>query len=370
MYDFTETESGVNGWGHIDSQSFLSLDNTSGADMLCLKRRSLQQPEGKTRKILTKQKPMRRVIIALLPCMAASVYFFGWRSAVIIAVSMGAAFATEFLFNLKRKEPVSEAAFVSGAIYALIMPPTVPWHVLIFGIVFAILFGKMVFGGFGRNIFNPAMVGRAFCYISFPVSLTATWAPAADFPFGALGMWSTATSADVITSATPMALLKAGTAGPPPILDLLVGSVSGTMGVTSVIAILIGGIYLFVSGTADRWLILVTIAVYAGWNLLAPLMGVAGAPGVLPGLMGGGFLFGAFFMVTDPVSAPKNRAAKIIYAALIASSTFVIRSFSVFNGGLMFSILLGNMFAPILDYALKQVKKRRKEKLAQMGEPV
>lgn len=310
---------------------------------------------AKPRKFFTKQKPMRRVIIALIPCILASVYFFGWRSLAVIVVSVAAAFLTEFLFNLKSKEPVSEAVFVSGIIYALILPPTVPWHVVVIGIAFAILFGKMVFGGFGRNIFNPAMAGRAFVYISFPVALTAKWAPAASLPWGALGMWSTA-APDAITSATPLALVKASAASPPPLLDLLIGNVPGTMGVTSVIAILIGGIYLFASGTANRWIVLMTIGVYALMDLLLVAVGAKGAVPVLPALMGGGFLFGAFFMVTDPVSAPKKLPAQLIYAALIAIAASVIGTFSVFNGGLMFAILLGNMFAGILDYAFKSKK--------------
>jgi len=334
-------------------------------------------PEKKPRKILQKQKIMRRVIFALIPCITASVYFFGWRSAAIIAVSVAAAFLTEFLFLIKRKQPVSEAVFVSAIIYALILPPTVPWHVVVIGIVFAILFGKMVFGGFGRNIFNPAMVGRAFVYISFPVAMTARWAPAASFPWGALGQWSTAgvTSvtgvaggADVITSATPLAMVKAGTGKAPELLDLFLGNISGTMGVTSVIAILIGGIYLFASGTANRWIILMTIGTYAVMDLLLVSVGVKTSVPVLPALMGGGFLFGAFFMVTDPVSAPRELGAKLIYAGLISVAASVIGTFSVFNGGLMFALLLGNMFSPILDYAFKQAKKRQKEKLEQVKE--
>ena len=136
-------------------------------------------PRKSDAKFLRKQPINRRVIIALLPCVLGSIYFFGWRSLVIVLVSCGVAFITEFCFTRRRHEPVSEAVFVTGILYALIMPPTVPWHVLIIGIVFAIVFSKEVFGGFGRNIFNPAMAGRAFVYVSFPVALTATWAPAA-----------------------------------------------------------------------------------------------------------------------------------------------------------------------------------------------
>lgn len=307
--------------------------------------------------LLRKQILMRRVVIATIPCIAASVYFFGWRSLVVILVSCAAAFTTEFFFTRRRKEQVSEAVFVSAIIYALIMPPTVPWHVLIIGIVFAIIFSKEVFGGFGRNIFNPAMAGRAFVYVSFPVALTARWAPTASGAWGALGRWTTAVP-DAITSATPMALVKAGSA-PPPLVNLLIGNVSGTMGVTSVIAILIGGLYLFATKTASRYIIITVIIVYAAMTGLFSVLRVPGVAGILPALFGGGFLFGAFFMATDPISAPKNKQAQVAYAALIAIATAVIRTFSVFNGGFMFSLLFANMFASILDHVFKRRAQQR-----------
>jgi Na+-transporting NADH:ubiquinone oxidoreductase subunit B len=314
--------------------------------------------QNKPTKLLMKQPLMRRVIIATVPCIIASIYFFGWRSLVMVLVSCCAAFITEYLFVRKHNEPVSEAVFVSAIIYALIMPPTVGWHVLIIGIVFAIVFAKMVFGGFGRNVFNPAMSGRAFVYICFPVALTATWAPVAQGPLGALGMWTTAISPDAITAATPMALIKTGKAMAPALLNLFIGRIPGTMGVTSGIAILIGGIYLFITKTANRWIIITLISVYALLNGLFSVFNVSGVPGVLPALLGGGFLFGAFFMATDPISAPKTRPAQIIFAIIIAVCTLTIRTFSVFNGGLMFSILLANMFAPILDFYFKQRKEK------------
>jgi Na+-transporting NADH:ubiquinone oxidoreductase subunit B len=311
------------------------------------------------KKILMKQPMMRRVIIATVPCIIASVYFFGWRSLVVVLVSCVAAFITEYLFVRRFNEPVSEAVFVSAIIYALIMPPTVPWHVLIIGMVFAIIFAKMVFGGFGRNIFNPAMAGRAFVYISFPVSLTAAWQPAAQGVWGALGQWTTAVP-DVITSATPMALVKAGAAPPPQLINLLIGNIAGSMGVTSVIAILVGGCYLFITKTANRSIIIAVIIVYALLNGLFAVLNVAGVPGILPMLLGGGFLFGAFFMATDPITAPRRLPAQIVYAMIIATAAAIIRTFSVFNGGFMFALLFANMFAPILDYGFKP--RRRQEK--------
>lgn len=320
--------------------------------------------ENRTKKIFMKQSIMRRVIIATIPCICASIFFFGWRSLAVVFVACSVAVLTEYLFVRRHKEPVSEAVLVSAILYALIMPPTVPWHVLIIGIVFAIVFGKMVFGGFGYNIFNPAMAGRAFVYVCFPVAMTATWSPAAHGSWGALTLWTTALGPDAITSATPMALVKAGQIAAPPLLDLLIGRISGTMGVTSAIAICVGGLYLFITKTANRCIIITLIGFYALLNGLLVILNVPGTPGVLPALLGGGFLFGAFFMATDPISSPKLLPAQIIYAVIIATGTVVIRTFSVFNGGLMFSILLANMFAPILDFGFKQRQQKRQEALS------
>jgi Na+-transporting NADH:ubiquinone oxidoreductase subunit B len=280
---------------------------------------------------------------------------------------------------------VSEAVFVTSTIFALIMPPTVPMHVLTIGVAFAVMFAKEVFGGFGRNIFNPAMAGRCFVYVCFPIALTSTWVPAAAGRWGALAMWTTRVSPDVVTGATPMAHLKAGrivledggaTEIPSDVAEgeivsvargsllraLAFGRISGTMGVTSAVVILVGGIYLFWTKTASRTIILTLIVTYAVLNQILYAFGVEPVPGALPALLGGGFLFGAFFMATDPISAPRTEQAKLAYAIVIAVFTTIIRNFSIFNGGLMFSILIGNMFAPILDYAVKARKSRRADK--------
>ncbi len=322
----------------------------------------------KRKPLMMKQPLMRRMIIATLPCIGASVYFFGWRCLVVVFVSCCAAFITEWLFVRKRNESVSEAVFVSGILYALIMPPTVPWHVLVIGIVFAIVFGKMVFGGFGRNVFNPAMVGRAFVYICFPVALTATWALPAQGPWGALGMWTSA-GVDTIASATPMALVKAGQIDVPLLSALFFGRIAGTMGVTSALAILIGGFFVFITKTANRIIIITVIGTYALANLIFTLLGITGSPGMLPALLGGGFLFGAFFMATDPISAPRTTQARVLFAMIIALCTIIIRTFSVFNGGLMFSILIANMFAPILDHAFAGRKKKGIKSTQEAGSP-
>ena len=339
------------------------------------------------KKVLRKQAINRRVVIALLPCLAASVYFFGWRCLFITLWAALVGFIVEFIFCRKRGEPVSEAVFVTTTIFAMVMPATVPLHVLTIGVAFAVMFAKEVFGGFGRNIFNPAMAGRCFVYVCFPVALTATWAPVASGPWGALNMWTTAVSSDVVTGATPMAHLKAGrivlekdgaTEIPPDVPEdemvgvtsgtlfraLSLGRISGTMGVTSALVVLVGGVYMFWTKTASRTIILTLIITYAALNQILYEFGVEPVPGAWPAVLGGGFLFGALYMATDPVSSPRTEQAKVIYAILIAVFTTIIRNFSIFNGGLMFSVLIGNMFAPILDYA---VRARKSAKAAKGG---
>ncbi len=317
---------------------------------------------GKT-PILKRKPPMRRVLIAAFPCIAGSVYYFGWRSLAVTLVSCLAAFLAEYAFCKRRNEPVGEDVFVTAVLFALVMPPTVPWHVVIIGVVFAIVFSKQAFGGFGCNTFNPALSGRCFVYVCFPVALTSTWAPAAQGSLGALAQWSTVSGPDAISSATAMTLMKAGEyvpSGSDLFYKLLLGRLSGTMGVTSALLILLGGVYLFGTKTANRTLIVTVIGVYALLNQLLHSFGVGNIPGAVPALLGGGFLFGAFFMVTDPVTAPRTSIGRVIYAALIAVCTFVIRNYSIFNGGMMFSILLGNMFAPIIDHAVKSYSKTNK----------
>jgi Na+-transporting NADH:ubiquinone oxidoreductase subunit B len=353
----------------------------------------MAQAQKKKQTLLRKQTAMRKVIIAMAPCMLGSIYYFGWRSLAMILFCCAWGMLLEWLFCRLRNEPVSEAVFVTAIIFALIMPPAVGWHVLAVGMGFAVIFTKEVFGGFGRNIFNPALAGRCFVYICFPVALTAAWIPPAEGSMGALMKWTSAQRPDgtmAVTGATPMAYLKAGQLTIRPeqditerstevpfkisddetvripkmtlFKDLLLGRISGTMGVTSALLILIGGVYLYWTKVASRTTILSVIIAYAVLNQVLFWFGVKPIPGAWPALLGGGFLFGAFFMATDPVSSPRTEWGKIYYGILIAVCTVVIRNFSIFNGGLMFSILLGNMFAPIIDYGVKAWQDRRKAK--------
>ena len=136
------------------------------------------------------QKPNVGVMYALIPAIIASIYYFGWRSLLLLIVVTIAGFITEFIFlKVYYKEPVSSAVFVSCFLFTLALPPTIPIWIAILGIVFGILFGKMVFGGFGRNIFNPALTGRAFIYISFGAYMNAGWVDSfRGFPGGAIAL--------------------------------------------------------------------------------------------------------------------------------------------------------------------------------------
>jgi Na+-transporting NADH:ubiquinone oxidoreductase subunit B len=334
-----------------------------------------------------------------LPCVGGSVYYFGWRSLAIILFCCATGFFFEWLFCRHRKEPVTEAVFVTAVLFALVMPPGAGWHVLTVGMAVSVIFSKEVFGGFGRNIFNPALAGRCFVYVCFPVALTGIWYPPAEGPLGALTQWTSARQTDgtlAVTSASPMAQLKAGRLKIQKIESdvleglsdfkrdipfqisedetltiskgtlfkkLFFGRISGSVGVTSALLILIGGIYLFWKKIASRTTILSVIITYAVLNQVLYWCGVEPVPGAWPALLGGGLLFGAFFMATDPVSSPRTNEAKIIYGIIIGVTTLVIRNFSIFNGGMMFSILLANMFAPILDYAVKARQDKHKAKL-------
>lgn len=379
-------------------------------------------------KLTRKQPPNRRVIKALIPCVAGAVYFFGWRSLAMVAVSCAVAYFAEWLFCRKRNEAVSEAAFVTGTLYALILPPTVGWHIVVVGIVFGIVFTKEIFGGFGRNIFNPAMAGRAFVYVCFAGSLTALWGPNIfDRPdakwYGALTRWSAQAEDQLVewrtpddpwqtvayTGATPLGAnkeiaqslerierrldqLRAQPEDPLTARkiaaaedelaelqaiqgeikseqitysNLFFGDIRGTMGVTSTMLILIGGVYLFWTKTANRTIILSVVISCAVLAELLHLLGVPGTNNALVALMSGGFLFGAFFMATDPISSAKTFHGRIVYGCIIGCGRVIIQTFSVFPAGFMFALLLANMFAPIIDYVVQEREKAKKAKLAE-----
>lgn len=308
-------------------------------------------------KYFLQQKIMRRVLLSLSPILAFSIFLFGWRMLMLLAVVVVAGLLTEYgasrLIN-GDKAKVSEALLVSCLLYTLTLPPATPWWVAVIGICFGIFFGKGVFGGFGRNIFNPALVARCFVYISFPAHLTVGWVSPFTYLPGGFARWA----ADTAASATPMVLLR-DMGQPTDLIMLMTGLISGSAGETSAILIVLAAIYLIATRTASWKIILSCVLTFLLLSLALYLSGMTNAD-PLVSLMSGGFLFAAVFMATDPVTAPADDLAKIVYGALIAIAALLIRIFSLFTEGVMFAILFANTFVPLLDRQVKALKAGKK----------
>jgi Na+-transporting NADH:ubiquinone oxidoreductase subunit B len=306
--------------------------------------------------VFQKQRMMRRVLYSLAPIWALSVWLYGPRTVAVTAVSLAFGVLTEYLYERKRSGKVSEAVLVSCTLYALSMPPAVPLWIVGVGIVFAVFVAKMIYGGFGRNVFNPAISGRLLVYISFAALLGKSFVPAGSFGMGAGNLFG---KPDVLTSATPLAILRSG--GSVPILGLLTGLRDGAIGESSTILIVLAGIYLIATKTAS-WRIIVSEIAAGG--ILASVLYFAGVKAALPpvSLLAGSFLFVAVFMGTDPVTAPKKPASQWIYGALIGAAAIVIRSFSAFPEGTSFAVLIGNTFASLIDDVVEGRMNARKAK--------
>jgi Na+-transporting NADH:ubiquinone oxidoreductase subunit B len=310
-----------------------------------------------TQGLILWQLPMKRVLYGLIPAVLASIYFFGWRSLVILAIVNAAGFLTEFIFLRPRKEPVTSAVFVTNFILALSLPPTIPYWMAALGAVVGVLFGKMVFGGFGRNPFNPAMVGRAFLYVSFGVQMTGRWAaPFRSFP-GGLARFA----ADAATGATPLVAARAAAGGHSlPWLQLLLGNIYGSFGETSALLLLLGGLYILWKKAASYQIVLGALAGFLVPQVIFWLAGIARALDPITALLSGSFVFALFFIITEPVSCSQTTGSgRWIYGALWGVVVVLIRTFAVWPEGVMFGVLFVNMFAPILDYLLKQARQRR-----------
>ncbi len=293
---------------------------------------------------------MLRVCYALTPLVLASVFFFGWRSVLLLAFILVFGVLTEAAFSFGQKKPVTSAVFVTCLIYHLSLPPTIPAWMAVIGIVVGVGLGKMAFGGFGQNIFNPAMVGRCFIYITFPLQMTNRWAePFSGFPAG-LGEWFPAV--DAITRATPLNGLKEG-AGPG-WAELFLGQTSGSLGETSALLIILGGAYIIYKKAAPWRLALSCLLGGAVASGALFIWGGGGFPDPLSTHLAGSFLFGCFFVATEPISGPKTKQAQWIYGFLIGVLAVLLRGFSNFSEGVMFAVLIMNAFVPLLDQTLKQ----------------
>jgi electron transport complex protein RnfD len=290
---------------------------------------------------LTTRRMMLDVLIGLAPILAMGAYVFGLYLLKQLAVCVLGCMLAEAVFTaMRRRRPRlgDLSAVVTGALLALSLPGTTPWYVGLVASFTAIGLGKIVFGGLGQNLFNPAMVGRAFVMFAFPAAL------------GARGYVAEQAYAftDAITRATPMSVgFKGGQ--PFDLMPLLLGTTNGSMGEVSAIACLLGGLYLCLRRTAS-WEIPLGVILGA-----AAIAGLDNAlhPGsdwtALHHLLGGALLFGAFFIATDPVSSPLTPRGKFIFGAGIGVLVMFLRLFSSYPEGVMFSVLVFNSLAPLIN---------------------
>jgi electron transport complex protein RnfD len=341
-------------------------------------------PES-TRRIMTD------VVLALLPALAAAVYFFGFRALLLTGISVLAAVVTEALCLRFMKKPVNivldGSAVVTGILLAYNVPPSVPWWLPIVGSAFAIAVAKQAFGGLGHNIVNPALLGRAFLMASFPVLMTAGWwapmehGPSGDDTWDQSGIpTARLEESDVATGATPLNLLKqtydwdAGASeadaaddggqarelrdraagarrllsSRETLISLFLGRSGGCVGETSALMLLLGAVYLFLRKVLEPRLPLSYLGAVA---LFAWLFG---GPGAFQGdplfhLLSGGVVLGGFFMITDMVTTPVTRKGRIIFGIGAGLITMIIRRWGGYPEGCSYSILLMNLTTPLID---------------------
>ena len=302
---------------------------------------------------------MLDVVIALSPITIFSCVMYGWSAIYVLLISIAIMLASEAVFvfltnkpeyngaKLTFKEKLKEAfshytinnflaPLISAIIYSLIMPAGASVWVVIVGALFGIVIGKLVFGGLGSNIFNPAALGRVAASICFELAPKSS------------------RFVDIVAGGTPLAHVNGNIANISnyKLLDLLIGTVPGAMGEGGKIAIIVGGVYLLIRKSADIRAMLSTIITFAGLMLIAGLkVDSANAINImLYQLLSGGLIFGAVFMVTDPVTSPTTKFGRILYGALVASIAVLVRLFGAFPEGVAFAILIMNMFVPVIDY--------------------
>jgi len=296
------------------------------------------------------KKNMYGVCIALVPALLCSFYFFGLGAIAVTAVSVASCVFFEWAINkymLKNPRPTvtDGSAILTGILLAFNLPSNIPLWIVVIGALFAIGVVKMTFGGLGCNLFNPALAGRAFLLISFPVQMT-TW------PLPGQGFMNL----DATTGATPLATMKLIAKGEASVSDLgnsltdmLIGNTGGCLGEVCAIAILIGLVYMLVKRIITWHIpvsILVTVAIFSGLLYLAnPTTYVAPQYE----LLSGGLLLGAVFMATDYVTSPMTPKGQLIYGVAIGFLTMVIRTWGAYPEGMSFAILIMNAFTPLIN---------------------
>ena len=273
---------------------------------------------------------MLLVVVALLPAFGFGIYNFGIMAAVHVLITVAACVLTEFVFNLiiKKKQTVSDlSAVVTGMLLGLNLPVGAPWWIGILGGIFAILVVKCLFGGLGENFMNPALGARCFLVISFPAIMT-------NF------------NCDAYSGATPLALLKSG--AEVNILDMVIGRTGGTIGETSVIAIVIGACILLATGVIDLRIpgsyivsFVIFVVIFGGYGFNPAYIAAQ--------LSGGGLMLGAFFMATDYVTRPVTVKGQCVYGIILGILTGIFRIFGPSAEGVSYAIILSNLLVPLIE---------------------
>ncbi len=301
---------------------------------------------------VTTQTIMRDVLIALLPALAGSVYFFGFRALTVTLVSVAACVFFEWAWCKLMKQSCKVydlSACVTGVLLAFVCPVTIPYWTIVLGAAFAIVLVKMLFGGLGQNIVNPALAGRAFMF-SWPV-LMSTWVP--------VGFKNAApllsVPADIATAATPLAPMHQGQMPDASLMDMFLGNIGGCIGETSALLLIIGFIYLLYRKVITARIPVAYILTVAVISFLFPL-GNDRIAWMLAQVFGGGLMLGAIFMATDYVTSPITKLGQIVYGIGCGVLTIMIRYFGGYNEGVSYAILIMNTCVVLLDRIGRPVK--------------
>ncbi|EHL16408.1 electron transport complex, RnfABCDGE type, D subunit [Peptoanaerobacter stomatis] len=288
---------------------------------------------------------MRDVIIALLPATIASIYYFRAGAAINIVSGVVGAVLAEYVIQKLMKKPITIkdlSAVVTGLLLAFNVPASAPWWLTFVGAVFAIVIAKQLFGGLGHNFVNPALIARAMLLASWPVLMTSWTLPYTKSP-------------DMVSTATPLAFIKnAASEGVvrADLMDMFLGNIPGTIGETSAILLILGGIYLMYRGVITYVIPVTYIATVA---VLTYAFSGFDSSMILYNIFGGGLMLGAFFMATDYATSPMTVKGQVIYAFGCGLLTSVIRYYGGYPEGVSYSILLMNVATPLIE---RQVRPR------------
>lgn len=310
---------------------------------------------------------MLDVCIALLPALAVSVFTFGWRSLVMTVATVISCVFFEWLYCKILHKPATIgdlSAVVTGILVAYNVPVAAPVWMPMIGGAFAIIVVKMLFGGIGKNFMNPALAARAFMMASWPALMTTWVAPYSNIP-----LFGNVTVTDAISTATPLASMKAGSLPTESLIDLLLGQSGGVIGETSALALLAGGAYLLYRRVITINIPAAYILTVAVLTLIFPLGGQPNVQWMLSQLLSGGLMLGAIFMATDYVTSPVTPKGQIVFGIGCGLLTVFIRYFGGLPEGVSYSILIMNALVWMIDqkclprkfgYAAKAEKKEGK----------